>query len=319
MTRAFIFPGQNSQFVGMGKTLKENFASARDVFAEVDEALQQRLSDLIWNGPLEDLSKTENTQPAIMAVSVAFSHVLQHEFNFDLKAHVAMIAGHSLGEYSALTSFNVISLWDAAKLLQARGRAMQAAVPLGMGGMAAVLGVDIATSQELANDVAQDDVCVVANDNSPQQQVLSGHNAAIERAVEKAPHYNIKKCVKLDVSAPFHSPLMKPAAQALRPLLQATSFQPLPVPLVSNVTANRVNDEQQIPFLLEEQVTAPVRWRESILRMREEGVTEFVEIGPGKVQSGLIKRMGFEARVRSLNSIEDIEEFLKSTGTLSEV
>lgn len=290
-TRAFVFPGQGSQAVGMGKELAEAFPAAREVFEEIDEALSQRLSRLMFEGPGEELTLTENAQPALMAVSLAVVRVLQAEAHLDFAKHAAFVAGHSLGEYSALAAAGAFSIADAARLLKLRGRAMQAAVPVGEGAMAALLGVDLPVAEEIATEAAEGDVCAPANDNAPGQVVLSGTAAAIDRAIEIAPGKGARRAMRLQVSAPFHCSLMQPAADAMAEALRATAPGAPGVPLVANVTAGQVSDAATIADLLVEQVTAMVRWRECGLYMREQGVETLVELGAGKVLTGLTRRI----------------------------
>src|SRR6201994_2767188 len=266
MTRAFIFPGQGSQAVGMGKALADAFASAREVFQEVDDALSQKLSTIMWEGPESDLTLTENAQPAIMAASMAVIRILQKEAGLDLSKHARLVAGHSLGEYSALCAAGAFSLADAARLLKARGQAMQQAVPVGEGGMSALLGAEIDQAEELAKEcaAATGGVCVVANDNAPGQVVISGTKAAIDKAPEIAKTKGIKRAMALNVSAPFHSPMMQPAADKMRDVLAAVTIRPPAAPVVANVTATETNEPETIRRLLVEQVMGRVRWRESV-------------------------------------------------------
>lgn len=313
MKNAFVFPGQGSQFVGMGKDLAENFAAAREVFNEVDDTLNQKLFDLMANGPEQELTLTANTQPALMAVSMAVVRVLEKEFGINLKDKAAYVAGHSLGEYSAACAAGVFSLADTARLLRARGDAMQKAVPFGVGGMAAVIGVsfkDINALVEACRD--EKSVCVAANDNSDGQVVLSGHMAAIDKAVEIAPEFGAKRCIKLPVSAPFHSPLMQPAAETMARVLMEVEARPAKIPLISNVLAAPVTDEKEIIKRLVEQVTGSVRWRETMNFLNEEGVTDIYELGAGKVLSGLVKRSFKEIHAASVCSPADIEELAKN-------
>src|SRR5689334_9517510 len=269
MGRAFTFPGQGSQAVGMGQALAQSFAPARELFEEVDEALKQPLSRLMWSGPEADLTLTENAQPALMAVSLAVMRVLEREGKLDWSRHVQLVAGHSLGEYSALAAAGAFSVPDAARLLKARGRAMQRAVPVGQGAMAALLGAEIAQAEELAKEATQgNEICVVANDNAPGQIVISGHKAAIDRAAELTKSKGIKRAMMLPVSAPFHSPLMKPAAREMEEALGAATVKPPRVPVISNVTVEPTSDPDTIRRLLVEQVTARVRWRETIASLR---------------------------------------------------
>ena len=314
MTRAFIFPGQGSQAVGMGKALAEAFAPAREVFQEVDEALSQRLSKLMWEGPESDLVLTENAQPAIMAASLAVIRVLQREAGLGLAKHARLVAGHSLGEYTALCAAGAFTISDAARLLKARGQAMQQAVPVGEGGMSALLGAEIEQAEELAKEcaAATGGVCVVANDNAPGQVVISGARAAIDKAPEIAKAKGIKRAMALNVSAPFHSPMMQPAADKMRDVLAAVTIRPPAVPIVANVTAAEMSEPEMIRRLLVEQVTARVRWRESVLVFRALGVGTTVEAGGGKVLTGMIKRIDKELQTVTLDTPADIEAFAKT-------
>ncbi|MBR3676411.1 MAG: ACP S-malonyltransferase [Alphaproteobacteria bacterium] len=309
MKYAFVFPGQGSQFVGMGKELAENFASAREVFDEVNDALSQDLFKIMVNGPDSELMMTANTQPALMAFSMAVVRVLEKEFGKKLKDKAAYVAGHSLGEYSAACAAGVFSLSDTAKLLRLRGEAMQNAVPLGVGGMAAVLGLsfqDVGALVEACSD--NKNVCVAANDNSDGQVVLSGSMAAIDRAVEIAPEFGARKCVKLAVSAPFHSPFMAPAADAMARAFMQVEAQNAQIPLVANVLAQPINDSKEIIKYLIEQVTGTVRWRETMMFFKENNVTDLVELGAGKVLSGIAKRSNKEMNSISVGSVAEIEE-----------
>ena len=312
MTRAFVFPGQGSQAVGMGRELAEAFEVARLTFEEVDDALNQRLSRLMFEGPEADLTLTENAQPALMAVSTAVMRVLTSEGGVDLGKHAAFVAGHSLGEYSALCAAGAFSLADTARLLKLRGQAMQKAVPVGKGAMAALLGAEIEQAQAIAADAAQGEVCTVANDNSSGQVVLSGHAEAIDRAVVLAAERGLKRAVRLTVSAPFHCPLMQPAADAMAEALAAVTVNAPAVPLVANITASSVSDPNEIRRLLVEQVTGMVRWRESVLFMKEQGVDILVEVGAGKVLAGLAKRIDKELSALSIQGPADVESFLKT-------
>lgn len=312
MKTALIFPGQGSQTVGMGKELAGQFAVAREVFAEVDAALSQKLSDVMFDGPQEQLTLTENAQPAIMAVSIAALRVLQKECGFGAAKEAAFVAGHSLGEYSALCAAGSLSLSDTARLLKLRGQAMQRAVPPGEGAMAALLGADYFLASEIAKEAAQGGACVVANDNAAGQVVISGHKAAVLRAVEIAKSKGVKRAVLLDVSAPFHSPLMQPAAEAMRAALASAEINPPCVPLVANVTAHAESDPETIRRLLVEQVTGVVRWRESVEYMKAQGVTRAIEIGAGKVLSGLIKRIAPEIACVNVGVPADLETFAKA-------
>lgn len=312
MTRAFVFPGQGSQAVGMGRELAEAFEVARLTFEEVDDALNQRLSRLMFEGPDADLTLTENAQPALMAVSVAVMRVLKDQGGLDLARHAAFVAGHSLGEYSALCAAGAFSLSDTARLLKLRGQAMQKAVPVGKGAMAALLGAELEQAQSIAADAAQGDVCTVANDNSSGQVVISGHAEAIDRAIMLAAERGLKRSVRLPVSAPFHCPLMQPAADAMAEALANVTISPPIVPVVANVTASAVSDPNAIRRMLVDQVTGMVRWRESVLFMKEQGVDTLVELGSGKVLSGLAKRIDKELAGTSVQGPADVESFLKT-------
>ncbi|MBV9331037.1 MAG: ACP S-malonyltransferase [Alphaproteobacteria bacterium] len=319
MTRAFIFPGQGSQTIGMGRELAESFSSARDVFEEVDEALSQRLSKLMWEGPESALVLTENAQPAIMASSMAVMCVLHREAGLDMARHARLVAGHSLGEYTALAAAGALTLTDAARLLRTRGRAMQDAVPVGEGTMSALLGAEIELAEEIAalsvkeaTPAESHPVCVVANDNAPGQVVISGSTLAVARAGEIAKSKGVKRVMALSVSAPFHCELMQPAADRMREALGAVTIAPPAAPVVANVTAAEVSEPETIRRLLIEQVTARVRWRESVLRFRSLGVDETVESGGRKVLTGMIKRIDKELRPVSLDLPADIETFAKA-------
>ena len=313
MKNAFVFPGQGSQFVGMGKDLAENFASAREVFQEVDNTLNQNLFALMTGGPEHELTLTANTQPALMAVSMAVVRVLEKEFGIALKDKAAFVAGHSLGEYSAACAAGVFSLADTARLLRARGDAMQKAVPFGVGGMAAVIGVSFKDINALVEACCDENaLCVAANDNSDGQVVLSGHMAAIDKAVEIAPEFGAKRCIKLPVSAPFHSPLMQPAAETMARVLMEVEARPAEIPLISNVLAEPVSDEKEIIKRLVEQVTGTVRWRETRNYLNDRSVTDVYELGAGKVLSGLFKRSFKEIHAASICTPADIEELAKN-------
>src|SRR5579864_565115 len=314
MTRAFIFPGQGSQAVGMGRMLADAFASAREVFEEVDEALGQKLSGLMWQGPEEELVLTENAQPAIMAASLAIIAILKREGGFDLARHAGLVAGHSLGEYTALCAAGAFTLRDTARLLKARGRAMQSAVPVGAGGMSALLGAEIQQAEELAREcaAATGGVCVVANDNAPGQVVISGTRAALDMAPEIAKAKGIKRAMALNVSAPFHCPLMQPAADKMREALAAVAIRPLAVAVVSNVTAAPTTEPETIRRLLVEQVTGRVRWRESVLAFRGLGIETTVEAGGAKVLTGMVKRIDKDLQTVTLDTPADIETFMKT-------
>jgi [acyl-carrier-protein] S-malonyltransferase len=308
--RAFLFPGQGSQKVGMGTELAGASAAAREVFGEVDEALKQKLSVLMREGPEDELTHTENAQPAIMANAIATLRVLEHDFGVKLTTAGDCVAGHSLGEYAALCAIGAFNLADTAQLLKLRGQAMQAAVPLGEGTMAVLLGADLAQAQALADAAAQGQVCEVANDNDPSQVVISGHTAAIERAAALAKDYGIKRAMILNVSAPFHSSLMAPAAARMAEALAGTALQAFTLPLYANVTAAAVTDPDAERTLLIEQVTGRVRWRESVMQMRADGVEHFVELG-GKVLGPMVNRIDKEAQVMSLVTMADLEAFAK--------
>ena len=314
MTRAFIFPGQGSQAVGMGKALADTFAAAREVFQEVDDALNQKLSRLMWEGPESDLVLTENAQPAIMAASLAIMRILEREAGFSLAKHARLVAGHSLGEYTALCAAGAFTLADTARLLKARGQAMQTAVPVGQGGMSALLGAEIDQAEELAREcaAATGGVCVVANDNAPGQVVISGTKAAIDKAPEVAKSKGIKRAMALNVSAPFHCPLMQPAADKMREALAAVTIRPLAVPLIANVTAAETSEPETIRRLLVEQVTGRVRWRESVLAFRALGVETTVEAGGAKVLTGMVKRTDKDLQTMTLDTPADIEAFVKT-------
>ena len=308
--RAFLFPGQGSQSVGMGAALAEASQAARDVFGEVDEALGQHLFKLMREGPEDDLKLTENAQPAIMAHALAVFRALSGEGGVSLDKAAHFVAGHSLGEYSALCAAGSFDLATTAKLLKLRGQAMQAAVPVGEGAMAALLGADLELAQKIAVAAAEGEVCTVANDNDPSQVVLSGHKGAIDRAIAMAKEMGAKRAVPLPVSAPFHCPLMQPAADAMAEALGRTDIAAPRVPLYANVTAQPVADPGTIRGQLVEQITGMVRWRESIANMAVAGVEEFVELG-GKVLGPMVKRIAPEARVTSLVTIDDIEAIAK--------
>lgn len=310
--KAFVFPGQGSQFPGMGKDLAESFPVAKETFQEVDDALGQNLSKIMFEGPEGDLNLTENTQPALMAVSVAVARILDQAKPGFIKT-AKFVAGHSLGEYSALTAAGSFKLPDAAKLLKLRGQAMQKAVPPGVGAMAAILGLELPDVVAIVNEASNAEIVAAANDNSFGQVVVSGHKAAVEKAVALATAKGAKRAVMLPVSAPFHCPLMKPAADAMQAALAAVNIAAPAVPLVANVIASEVTDPAKIRQLLVEQVTGMVRWRESVLYMKEHGVTELVELGAGKVLSGLAKRIDAAVAGRPVGTPKDIEEF---AGTL---
>jgi [acyl-carrier-protein] S-malonyltransferase len=304
MSIAFVFPGQGAQTIGMGQALAEAYPAARAVFEEVDEALGEKLSETIWQGEIETLTLTENAQPALMATSMAALAALKAEgFGLD---RAAFVAGHSLGEYSALCAAGALSLSDTARLLRIRGRAMQAAVPVGEGAMAAVLGLDAEAAERVAAEAAQGEVCQLANENDPSQNVLSGSKAAIDRAIGLAKEAGAKRALPLPVSAPFHCALMQPAADEMARALGEVTMQDPAVPLVANVTAESVSDADRIRALLVEQVTGRVRWRSSVEWMAAQGVTEFWEIGAGKALSGMIRRIAKESTLRALGTPEDL-------------
>lgn len=311
MTRAFLFPGQGSQAVGMGRALAEAFTAARLVFEEVDEALKQKLSRLMFEGPDGDLTLTENAQPALMAVSLAAVRAIEAEGGAGIADKGIFVAGHSLGEYSALAAAGTLRLADAARLLKRRGQAMQRAVPVGEGAMAALLGLELDAAREVAAEASAVGVCNCANDNAPGQIVVSGAKAAVEKAVAIAAERGAKRSIMLPVSAPFHCALMQPAADVMEEALAAAAIEAPLVPLVANVTAERVEDPEQIRRLLVEQVTAMVRWRESVLYMQQQEVDTLVEAGAGKVLSGLARRIAREMTAKSLQSPADFDDFVK--------
>jgi [acyl-carrier-protein] S-malonyltransferase len=309
--RAFVFPGQGSQKIGMGAELAEASAAAREVFEEVDDVLGQHLSKIMREGPEDQLTLTENAQPAIMANAIACLRVLEKECGIAIADKGDFVAGHSLGEYTALCAVGAFSLADTARLLKLRGQSMQAAVPVGVGAMAALLGADIEKATALAEAAAQGEVCAVANDNDPSQVVLSGHREAIERAIGMVKEHGIKRGMALPVSAPFHCALMGPAADAMAEALEATPASSLRLPLFANVTAAMVTDPSDVTRLLVEQVTGRVRWRESAIAMREAGVERFVEFG-GKVVGPMIKRSAGEVEVTAVSTMGEIEELAKA-------
>ena len=309
MTVAFTFPGQGSQIVGMGKALADAFPVARAVFDEVDAALGEKLTSVIWEGPEADLTLTQNAQPALMAVSLAAFRVLQDETGLDLKKEAAFVAGHSLGEYSALAAAGSITIADTARLLRIRGRAMQAATPVGTGAMAALLGLDFEQASAAAAEASQGEVCQAANDNADGQVVISGSKAAVERAIEIAKGKGAKRAMLLAVSAPFHCALMQPAADAMAEALDKVAIAAPAVPLVANVLAAPIADPREIRARLVEQVTGTVRWRESVRFMQAQGVTKLVEVGAGKVLTGLIKRIVAGVEGVSIGTPDDIAAF----------
>lgn len=312
MSRAFVFPGQGSQAVGMGKELAAAFPCARLVFEEVDEALKQKLSKLMFEGPEDELTLTENAQPTLMAVSMAAMAVLRFEGGIELPKVAAFVAGHSLGEYSALAAAGSFTLADTARLLKIRGQAMQRAVPVGEGAMAALLGLDLEQAREVVAEAAKGDILATANDNAPGQVVISGMREAVERAVDVAKEKGAKRAMMLQVSAPFHCPMMAPAADVMADALAEVNIDTPCVPLIANVTAAPVEDPVEIRRLLVEQVTGMVRWRECCMTMREKGVETLLEVGSGKVLSGLAKRIDKELSATSVGLPADIEAFLKT-------
>lgn len=305
MSRAFVFPGQGAQTIGMGKALAEAYPGAKAVFDEVDEALGEKLSALIWEGEQDALTLTQNAQPALMATSMAAMRALEAE-GVTIEA-ASFVAGHSLGEYSALAASGALSVGDTARLLRTRGQAMQAAVPVGVGAMAALLGLDFATATEVAEAAAQGDVCQAANDNDPGQVVVSGHKAAVERAVELAKEKGAKRAVLLPVSAPFHCTLMQPAAEAMAEALSHVDISAPKVPVVANVVASGVTNPATIRSLLVDQVTGSVRWRESVAFMAGEGVTEIYEIGAGKALSGMVRRIERSIACTAVGTPDDVK------------
>lgn len=309
MSTAFVFPGQGSQAVGMGKTLYDAFAASRSVFEEVDAALGQNLTRLMFEGPSEELTLTANAQPALMAVSLAALRALEAEKGVDLARDVAFVAGHSLGEYSALAAAGALSITDTAKLLRIRGDAMQKAVPVGLGGMAALIGATKEQAAEVAAEAAQGEVCELANDNGGGQVVISGHKTAIERAIPIAQGKGIRRAMPLPVSAPFHCSLMQPAADAMREALAGAKISAPKVPLVANVLASAITDPDEIRKRLVEQVTGSVRWAESMAYLGGKGVNRFVEVGAGKVLSGLVKRIVDGATAGNVQNPDDVQAF----------
>ena len=310
MSAAFVFPGQGSQTVGMGKALAANFAPAQKVFDEVDEALGSKLSAIIFEGPIETLTLTENAQPALMAVSVAAIRVLEVEAGLDLKRDAQFVAGHSLGEYSALAASGAFTIADTARLLRTRGQAMQKAVPVGVGAMSALIGLEFDAAAAVAAEAAQGQVCQAANDNGGGQVVVSGDKAAVERAVEIAKGKGAKRAMILPVSAPFHCALMQPAADVMADALSRVSVKAPMVPIVANVLAKPIQTPDEIVRSLVMQVTGTVRWRESVAYMAQAGVTKFYEIGAGKVLSGLIKRIADGATTSAVGTPDDVAAFI---------
>lgn len=312
MKRAFVFPGQGSQSVGMGKALAENFAEARNMFREVDDSLSQKLSQIMWEGPADELTLTANTQPALMAVSLAVIRVLEKEAGLDLRKHAAFVAGHSLGEYSALAAAGSLSLSDTARLLRIRGEAMQKAVPVGVGAMAAILGLEKDAVQEVAQKAAEGQVCEVANDNGGGQVVVSGHKEAVDRCIELAQAHGAKRALLLPVSAPFHCSLMQPAAEAMAGALADVSFKDPVVPVIINVKAEPENKPELLRKALVEQVTGSVRWRETMVFLDEADIESCFEIGAGKVLTGLGKRLLPKALCQNISTPEDISGFVNA-------
>lgn len=312
MANAFVFPGQGSQDVGMGRELAAQFPAAREVFDEVDAALGQKLSALMWDGPKDALTLTENAQPALMAVSMAVMRVLERELGFLLQAHVKFVAGHSLGEYSALAAAGAITLSDAARLLKLRGQAMQRAVPVGQGAMVALLGVGMDVALKVAEAASQGEVCQVANDNEPTQVVLSGHKSAIDRVADVGRAFGVRRALPLPVSAPFHCALMQPAAEAMAEALANVDIKPPVVPVIANVLATPISDPAEIRRRLVEQVTGTVRWRESVAFLWAHDTTHVFEIGHGKVLAGLVKRIEKSFEAASIGSPADIEAATKA-------
>lgn len=311
MKRAFVFPGQGSQTAGMGRALAQSFPAARSLFDEVDEALSQHLSRLMFEGPESELTLTENAQPALLAASLAVVRVLESEAGFDIARDAAYVAGHSLGEYSALAAARALAVGDAARLVKRRGQAMQKAVPVGEGAMAALLGADIDAARAIAEAAAGGQVCAVANDNGPGQIVVSGHRAAVERAVALAAERGVRRSIMLPVSAPFHSPLMAPAADIMAEALAETAVEAPVVPLVANVTAAATSDPREIRRLLVAQVTRMVRWRESMQLLAADRVEEVVEIGSGRVLAGLVKRIDRTLAAISVETPDDVDALVK--------
>ncbi len=312
MRRAFVFPGQGSQKVGMGQDLSHAFATAREVFEEVDDALGEKLSTIIFDGPDEDLRLTRNTQPALMAMSMAVARVIESESGKKITELAHVVAGHSLGEYSALAAVGALSLADTARLLRLRGDAMQQAVPVGEGAMAALLGADLELAEEIAATAAEGEVCTLANDNAPGQVVISGAKSAIDRAVAIASEKGVKKAVLLPVSAPFHCALMAPAAEVMAKALATTDLRTPAVPVIANVSAQVVNAPDDIRDLLQKQVTAMVRWRECVLAMRADGAEQLVEIGAGKILKTLTRRIDREMEAFAVGGIDEIEKFVQA-------
>ncbi len=315
MAVAFVFPGQGSQVVGMGRELAEAYGAAREVFEEVDAVLSQNLSQIMWEGPKETLTLTENAQPALLAVSMAVMRVLEQEKGFSLKGKVKFVAGHSLGEYSALAAAGAFSLADAVRLLKLRGQAMQSAVPVGKGAMSALLGVGIDVARKVAQAAAQGDVCQIANDNEPLQVVLSGDKSALDRVLEVGKQFGVRRTVPLPVSAPFHCALMQPAADAMAEALASVDVQVPIVPVVANVIAEPVTDPAEIKMRLVEQVTGTVRWRECVTYMTANGATDIYEVGVGKVLAGLVKRTEKTLNAISIGTPAEVDAALDQLNT----
>lgn len=312
MSRAFLFPGQGSQAVGMGKDLNDAFATARELFQEVDDALSQKLSKLMFDGPEADLTLTENAQPALMAVSLAVVRVAQKDFGVDLAAKGAFAAGHSLGEYSALCAMGALSVADTARLLKLRGQSMQKAVPVGTGAMAALLGAELEQAQEVVAEAAQGEIVGCANDNGGGQVVISGQKSAVERAIEVSKTKGIKRAMLLPVSAPFHCAMMQPAADAMAEALAKAAVNAPKLPVVSNVTAKGESNPDDIKTLLVQQVTGLVRWRESMQWLKSQGVTQAAELGSGKVLAGLMKRIDKDIETVSIGLPAELEAWAKN-------
>jgi len=310
--RAFVFPGQGSQIVGMGHDLVKNFSVARETFEEIDDSLGEKLSQLIFNGPEEKLRLTRNTQPAMLAMSIAVLRIIESEHKNKINEIVEVVAGHSLGEYSALAATGAINVKDAANLLRLRGDAMQNAVPVGKGAMAALIGTDLIIAEKIVELSSEGEVCAIANDNSSGQVVISGSVTAIDRAIAMAADMGVKKAVILPVSAPFHCNMMLPAAEIMSEALAKTTINPPLVPIIANVTAQKVTEPHEIRLLLERQVTHMVRWRETIMTMSSDGVELVAEIGPSGVLRGLTRRIDSEISAISVGNVEQIESFLKS-------
>lgn len=314
MKLAFTFPGQGSQAVGMGKDFYDNFAVSKQVFDEVDDTLNQKLSSIIFDGDLDNLTLTENTQPALMTVSMAIIRAMEHELGVKAASLTHLMAGHSLGEYTANCAAGTFTLSDTARLLRIRGSAMQKAAPVGQGAMAAILNMPIEAVEVLTTDAAQGQICVIANDNSDGQVVISGHKEAIDRAIPLALERGAKRALALTVSAPFHSPLMDPAATAMEEALDlANSKKPI-CPILTNVSASLVDDDEILKRFLVEQVTGRVRWRESMISLPLHGITHCIEVGSGKVLTGLIKKSAPSVEASSINNVEDMKNFIETIG-----